>query len=440
MGRTRRAGALAFLGLAAAFTVVAIAASLHRLGTREFSMAAPSASAPIATAQHSAATTSRLVPTRDSLGRGGTLTAALERLGLRGSDIAPVLRALQVYLDPRRMAPHTGLLALRDTAGVVRRLCVRTDASWFVRLELGPDLEIAIEKVELPTATDVEVVTGIVEDSVAQALAGRPGAGQLTAEYADIFQWDVDLHVDPRPGDEVRVVYETRRLAALPDDLPPFGGAADEPGELVGAGRILAASYLGALARAHAFLVDGGSSAEYYDVEGNPLRKSFLRTPLSYRRISSGFSNARRHPITRRVVPHHGVDYAAAPGTPVVAAADGRVASASWQGPLGQAVRIRHPNGYETVYGHLRAFATGVHAGAVVRQNDVIGYVGSTGRATGPHLHYSVLYRGQPIDPERMDNPPREPVPIDLRPKLRLAVERYSAWLELQPEGRGRAS
>ena len=440
MELARGAGALALLGVAAVITVVAIVSSIHRLGSRESPAASSGASAVGAAVPTSETTTLRLVPTRNSLGRGGTLSGALERLGLRGPAIGPVLRALQVYLDPRRMAPHTGLLALRDTAGVVRRVCVRTDATWFVRLELGPDLEIAIEKVEIPTATDVEVVTGVVEESVAQALASAPGASQLTAEYADIFQWDVDLHVDPRPGDEVRIVFETRRLAALPDDVPPFGGAADAPGEVVGAGRILAASYLGALARAHAFLVDAGSGAEYYDAEGNPLRKSFLRSPLSYRRISSGFSTARRHPITRRVVPHHGVDYAAAPGTPVVAAAYGRVSSIGWQGALGRAVRIRHPNGYETVYGHLWAFASGVHPGAVLRQNDVIGYVGSTGRATGPHLHYSVLHRGRPIDPERMDNPPREPVPIDLRPTLRLAVERYAEWLELQPAVRGRAS
>ncbi len=429
MGLAPRARAWALFGLGAAAIVAAAVLSAHLTytpGETAIDAVAGVAAVPGQTAP-------ALRPTRGSLGTGGTLAGALGRLGLRDADVGPVLRALQVYLDPRRMAPHTGLLALRDAAGVVRRVCVRTDASWFVRLELGPDLEVAIEKVDLPTATDVEVVSGVVEDSVAQALARAPRAGQLTAEYADIFQWDVDLHVDPRPGDEVRVVYETRRLAALPDDLPPFGSAADAPGELVGAGRILAASYLGTLARAHAFLVDGEAGAEYYDAEGNPLRKSFLRSPLSYRRISSGFSNARLHPVTRRVVPHHGVDYAAAPGTPVVAAADGRVTSVGWQGPLGQAVRIRHPNGYETVYGHLRAFAARVRPGTVVRQNDVIGYVGSTGRATGPHLHYSVLHRGRAIDPERMNNPRREPVPIDLRPKLRQAVERYADWLEREP-------
>ncbi len=382
-----------------------------------------------------------LVPTRGTLGHGGTLAGALERVGLRGADIEPVLRALGTYLDLRRLAPHTGLLALRDTAGAVRRVCVRTDASWFVRLELGPDLEIAIEKVDLPTASDLAVVTGIVEESVAQALADAPAANRLTADYADIFQWDVDLHVDPRPGDEVRVVYETQRLAAIPSDLPPFGTAADEPGEIVGAGRIVAASYVGAIARAYAFLVDGGSGAEYYDPSGNPLRRSFLKSPLSYRRVSSGFSAARRHPITRQVVPHHGVDYAAAAGTPVVAAADGRVVAAGWQGALGQAVRLRHPSGYETVYGHLRELAPGMRIGTAVRQNQLIGYVGSTGRATGPHLHYAVLHRGRPIDPLRMDNPPREPVPVELRPQLDLAVERYSDWLDLHPAvGRRAAS
>jgi murein DD-endopeptidase MepM/ murein hydrolase activator NlpD len=125
--------------------------------------------------------------------------------------------------------------------------------------------------------------------------------------------------------------------------------------------------------------------------------------------------------VTRKVVPHHGVDFAAAPGTPVVAAADGRVFEAGWQGALGRAIRVRHGSEYVTVYGHLQGFARGIRAGAEVRQNQVIGFVGSTGRATGPHLHYTLLHRETPVDPLRFRNPPVEPLPADLMPSFERA-------------------
>jgi murein DD-endopeptidase MepM/ murein hydrolase activator NlpD len=159
------------------------------------------------------------------------------------------------------------------------------------------------------------------------------------------------------------------------------------------------------------------------------MRKTFLKSPLNYRRISSGFSRARRHPITRRVVPHHGVDFAAARGTPVVAAADGRVISAGWDGPLGRAVRLRHGSEYVTVYGHLKGFANGIRGGSEVHQNQVIGYVGSTGRATGPHLHYTLIHAGRPVDPMRFRNPPVEPLAAELRPRLARAMRVWSPML-----------
>jgi murein DD-endopeptidase MepM/ murein hydrolase activator NlpD len=177
----------------------------------------------------------------------------------------------------------------------------------------------------------------------------------------------------------------------------------------------------------------GGAGGRYYDADGDPLHKTFLKSPLNYRRISSRFSNARRNPVTRRVVPHHGVDFAAAPGTPVVAAADGRVVSTGWQGALGHAVRIRHGSEYTTVYGHLRGFAAGIRAGTDVRQNQVIGYVGSSGRATGPHLHYTLTHRGRPIDPMRFRNPPVEPLAPEMMPRLERAKLAWAPLLERDP-------
>jgi murein DD-endopeptidase MepM/ murein hydrolase activator NlpD len=178
-------------------------------------------------------------------------------------------------------------------------------------------------------------------------------------------------------------------------------------GSRLGLERVLAASYDGAMASSTAYWVDpDGHGGNYYDSGGEPLRKAFLKSPLNYRRISSRFTNRRRHPITKKVVPHHGVDFAAASGTPVVAAAEGKVISAGWDGALGKAVRIRHGNGYKTIYGHLRGFARGIRRGARVEQNQIVGYVGSTGRATGPHLHYTMLYNDRAINPMTFKNPP----------------------------------
>jgi murein DD-endopeptidase MepM/ murein hydrolase activator NlpD len=277
---------------------------------------------------------------------------------------------------------------------------------------------------------------GVVESSVAQALANAPHGTLLTTAFADVFQWDVDLLVEPRPGDRVKLVYETRNLGPLPADLPAFGGAVDESGQELPPGRILAASYSGRIAEAIAFWVsDDDGAGGYYDAEGRPLKKTFLKSPLNYRRISSGFSHARRNPVTRKVVPHHGVDFAAAPGTPVVSTADGRVVSAGWDGPLGRAVRIRHGSEYVTIYGHLKGFARGIRAGVEVRQNQVIGYVGSSGRATGPHLHYSMIRSRQAINPLRFENPPSEPLPPRLRPQLELVQRRWSPVLDGSPDG-----
>ena len=374
---------------------------------------------------------------RLTLGRGGSLATALDRLAVPGEARLPLLEAAGQELDLRRLSPRTGLLAVQNEAGLLRSLAIRTETDRFLRLSVEPGDEgdrISASWIDLPIATAERVERGVVESSVAQALAGAPHGMMLTAEFADVLQWDVDLLVEPRPGDRVRLVYEVRRLGSLPGDLPPFGSETERPGEELSPGRILAASYSGRIASATAYWIEDDEGGEgYYDAEGRPLRKAFLKSPLNYRRISSGFSNARRHPVTRKVVPHHGVDFAAAPGTPVVATADGRVASAGWDGALGRAVRLRHGSEYVTIYGHLQGIARGVRAGVEIKQNQVIGYVGSTGRATGPHLHYSMVRSGRAINPLRFENPPSEPLPLRLRPRLALAKQKWAPVLD-QPE------
>jgi murein DD-endopeptidase MepM/ murein hydrolase activator NlpD len=273
-----------------------------------------------------------------------------------------------------------------------------------------------------------------VESCLAQAFSDSSHGLQLTLAFADIFQWDVDLLVDPRPGDRVQVVYQVRKLGEPPEDMPPFGEEIGHHGDFLALGRILAATYQGQMAQTSAFWVaDDDGGGDYYDMRGRPLRKSFLKSPLNYRRISSGFSYNRRNPVTHKVVAHLGVDYAAAPGTPVASTADGRVISAGWDGALGRAVRIRHGSEYTTIYGHLRSVAKGIRRGADVRQNQVIGYVGSTGRATGPHLHYTILHRGRAINPLKFKSPSANPLPLELKPRLEIAKRRWLPLLDAIP-------
>ena len=377
----------------------------------------------------------RLTLEAQELGRGRTLDRVLSDLGLSAQTRVRLLETLRPVLDLRRLRPQTGIVVARNPEGEIERLAIRADPDGFIRVTLaGPEESPKVEEFPLPVRTTIETAGGRVSSSVSQALSDCPRGTQLTLAYADIFQWDVDLLVDPRPGDQIGVVYEEQRLGQVPGDLPPFGSAAQESGQFLKLGRIVAATYNGRTADSTAFWVeipDGGGG--YFDQEGHALQKTFLKSPLNYRRISSHFSRARRNPVTRKVVPHHGVDFAAAAGTPVVAAADGKVTKAGWDGPLGRAIRIRHGSEYETVYGHLSRLARGIVPGTVVRQNQVIGYVGSTGRATGPHLHYTMNVRGKPIDPLKFHNPPVEPLPEGLRPGLEKAKSSWSRLLESIP-------
>jgi len=370
------------------------------------------------------------------LGRGGTLAGAMARLGLTPAESQPLIEALRGELDFARLPATTGLTAAVDERGALVALSVRAETNRFYRIVPARSAEEAprTQSVTLPTSIRVESTTGEVRHSVRQALDSAESAEELTLAFADIFQWDIDLLVEPRSGDRVSLVYQVRVLGEVPPDLPPFGSAASTTGQRLGLGRILAASYDGRIAQSTAFWVQRtGGGGSYFDDRGAPLRKTFLKSPLNYRRISSGFSNGRRHPVTRRVVPHHGVDFAARAGTPVVAAADGRVISAKWHGPPGQAIRIRHGSEYVSVYGHLRGFAPSIRAGAEVHQDQVIGYVGSTGRATGPHLHYTLIHRGRPIDPLRFRNPPAGPLAADLLPQLDRVKRLWGPLLRWDP-------
>ena len=232
-------------------------------------------------------------------------------------------------------------------------------------------------------------------------------------EIGDIFSFDIDFTTEIREGDRLDIIYEKRK----------------RDGKDATDGRILAAKFTntGTPYYAYNFEVDGENA--HYDPEGRLLIRQFLRAPLSYRRITSGFTSARMHPITRTISAHYQIDYAAPTGTPVVATAKGTVLSAGWEGGWGNIVRIRHANGYTTHYGHLSSFAKGAGSGTEVAQGQVVGYVGSTGWSTGPHLDYGMRLNGSPVNPLALKLPKGNPLPEEEMESFLELKENYNSLL-----------
>jgi murein DD-endopeptidase MepM/ murein hydrolase activator NlpD len=255
----------------------------------------------------------------------------------------------------------------------------------------------------------VSVVAGTIDSSLFASVTDSGEEDQLALDLADIFAWDVDFNTEIQRGDSYRLAVEKLYVE----------------GAFARYGKILAAEFTRGGRRLEAVRFDGERSSGYYTAEGTPLRKAFLRSPLKFSRISSGFSRARFHPILNVTRPHYGVDYAAPVGTPVLASANGVVVSAGWLGGYGKAVRLHHPNGYESLYGHLSRID--VRAGQRVEQGARIGAVGMTGLATGPHLDYRMTRNGEFVDPLRIQSPPAEPVAAEDRAAFDAArTERFA--------------
>lgn len=238
---------------------------------------------------------------------------------------------------------------------------------------------------------------------------------KIIMAFADIFAWDVDFALETRSGDTYRVIYENKFL----------------DGDFVRTGKVLAAEYINQGVSFYAFYfkpdgLDGG----YFDNGGNSVEKTFLRAPVNYRYVSSAFSTARFHPVTKQTTPHNGVDYAAAYGTPIISVADGIVSKLQWHNAFGNNVEVRHNERYTTQYAHMSAFVKGMQVGDRVTQGEVIGYVGSTGFSTGNHVHYGVREYGSYVDPTKIDVPAGDPVPEEFMVKFSTLVEQRIAEIE----------
>ncbi len=255
-----------------------------------------------------------------------------------------------------------------------------------------------------PVVITSALALGMIKDSLYQSAIDEGVDFELAMELADIFAWDIDFFVDLRFQDQYRFLYEQRY----------------RDGKLVGNGRIIAAQFdnNGTHHRAYYYKVPG-RAADYYNSDGRSLRKMFLKSPLRYSRISSGFSKRRLHPILKIYRPHPGVDYAAPTGTPVVTVGDGRVIFKGSKRGYGRFIAIRHNNRYTTTYGHLSRYATKVSKGSTVKQGQVIGYVGATGLATGPHLDFRMKKDGRYINPLKVHFPAARPIPADVLEQFR---------------------
>ena len=353
-------------------------------------VAAPAAAAPpiAATAAPIRETTRTVVP-------GDTLERIFRDEGLAPSELA----ALRADPDLRRRIDRIvpgDELRLRIDDGRLLAFERRLSATETLRAERAPDGSLRSELRVDPLEHSLRTTGAVIEGSLFQS-ADLAGISDATAfKIAGIFRWDIDFVLDIRPGDRFDLTYETLSQDGVP----------------VGDGELLAVQFInqGQTYRAVRWTPPGGTP-DYFTPDGRSLRKAFLRAPLEFSRVSSRFNLYRRHPILNRMRAHRGVDYAAPIGTPVRAAGGGRVAFVGIKGGYGNVIEIVHPGGVRTVYGHLSRFSRGLRSGTVVEQGRVIGHVGMTGLATGPHLHYEYLQNGVHKDPQKVPLPKAEPVP-----------------------------
>ncbi len=342
--------------------------------------------------------------------RGDTHASLLARLGVNEEDAKQALRARVLW----QLRTGYTVTAQVDAEGVLLGLSYLSGRDNLVRVERDGERFRAAEE-SAPLETHVAMKAGVIRSSLfaASDTAGIPDS--VAIQLADVFGGDIDFHRDLRKGDRFSVVYEQHYVGGRP----------------VHTGRVLAAEFLnqGKRLRAVYFDNDNGKGG-YYAPDGKSLRKAFLRSPLEFSRVSSGFG-MRRHPFMKDWRAHQGVDYAAPSGTRVRSVGDGVVEFAGNKGGYGKVVILRHQGQYSTVYAHLSRFASGLHRGTRVLQGEAIGYVGSTGWATGPHLHYEFRIGGVARNPLAITLPAALPVPKQDMAAFREQAEPLDAQLEL---------
>src|SRR3984957_2025314 len=320
------------------------------------------------------------------VGRNDTLDAIFRRMALNKSDLAAIRQSLD-YLKPGDS------IKLKHTDGDIKELTRKVSETQTLDVVLK-DSGFEATMIDNPVETRVRTARATIDSSLFQAAGAADISDTVALKLANVFAWDIDFVLDIREGDRFTAVYEQ----------------IFQDGKYLHDGEVLAAEFVnnGKVYRAVRFVTDG--HAGYYTPAGLAMRKAFLRAPLEFTRVSSAFNPHRQHPILNLIRGHMGTDYAAPIGTPVHAARDGHVSFAGQCGGYGNAIVLTHGANVSTLYGHMSRFARNIHVGTRVQQGEVIGYVGMTGLATGPHLHYEYLTGGVHRNPQTVQLPGAEPL------------------------------
>jgi|AntRauTorckE6833_2_1112554.scaffolds.fasta_scaffold00159_2 murein DD-endopeptidase MepM/ murein hydrolase activator NlpD len=299
------------------------------------------------------------------------------------------------------------------------RLVLHSNALEYVVFDWKDEIKVTTGQKEVETR--IAEASGVITSSLYETLLAQDTNTLLANSLSEIFAWQIDFF-RLYPGDNFKVVYEKRYV-----DGNPFG-----------IGRILAAEFENKNEEFDAFYYETEDRAGYYDSEGNGVQKALLKAPFKFsQRISSGFSHSRFHPVTKQRVPHYGVDYAAPQGTPVLSVGDGEVIESQYRGASGNIVKIRHNGTYTTAYLHLNGFASGIRKGVRVKQGQVIGYVGKTGRVTGVHLDYRIYKNGQPVNPLTVKLPPSKAIGEEIKEDFMKHVKKLEQQLSQMENNSG---
>jgi murein DD-endopeptidase MepM/ murein hydrolase activator NlpD len=336
------------------------------------------------------------------VGRNDTLDAIFRRMALDTADLAAIRHLPGIRQSLDFLKPGDAI-KLTHSDGEIKELTRKVSETRTLKV-VREDAGFAAKMIDNPVQTRIRTAAAVIDSSLFQAAEAADISDVVALKLANVFAWDIDFVLDIREGDRFTVVYEQIY----------------QDGKYLRDGEVLAAEFVNSakVYRAARFVTDAGT-AGYYTPDGLAMRKAFLRAPVEFTRVSSGFNPHRLHPILNRIRGHMGTDYAAPTGTPVHAAGNGRVSFAGQRGGYGNALVLAHGNSVSTLYGHMSRFAKHIRVGSPVQQGDVIGYVGMTGLATGPHLHYEYLVNGVHKNPQTVHLPGAEPLHADALQKFR---------------------
>ncbi len=343
--------------------------------------------------------------------RNMTLSDVLSSYDLPSELMQQLVATTKPIYDLKKLLVGNRFELERLPDGTLKQFLYEVDLDKNLKVYLTDEgYKAALEPIQYQTR--VALLAGTIQNSLFQTIAELKERDQLALDLSEIFSWDLDFSSELRRSDHFKLAVEKRYL----------------DGNFVKYGRILAAEFANRGRVYSAFyFTDGAAQGGYYNAAGQSLKRDFLRAPIKFSRITSAFSRRRFHPLLKEFRPHMGVDYAAAAGTPVFSAGSGRVRLAGWRGGLGRSIEIEHRNGLSTMYGHLSRFANGIRSGVVVRQGQVIGYVGASGLATGPHLDYRVMRKGRFVNPISIKFHPSTPLDAECMADFNSQKEKWQS-------------